>query len=136
MRNGSGAQRQHDRGQEQAGEPEAQEGSRESGPAQTAGVVSLAGVALRLTLARLTPFGVAPGPRAVGEGTDLRGAHAAVHGRGSLSSSERRARLRSFCCEVVVRSPRVRSTTPRTMSVMRRRLPVRASGKSIVTSRP
>ncbi len=40
----------------------------------------------------------------------------------------------SFSCRAaIVRSPRVRSRTPRTMSVVRRKPPVSASGKSIVT---
>jgi len=54
----------------------------------------------------------------------------------SFSSTDCSAR-RSFCCWMfVVRSPRVRSVTPRTRSVVRLRFPVIASGKSMVTSRP
>ena len=42
----------------------------------------------------------------------------------------------SFSCRAaIVRSPRVRSKTPRTISVVRRKPPVSASGKSIVTRR-
>ena len=48
------------------------------------------------------------------------------------------SRARSSACwrTVTVTSPRVRSRTPRTMSVVRRRPLVTASGKSTVTSRP
>ena len=37
------------------------------------------------------------------------------------------------CRAAIVKSPRVRSKTPRTISVVRRKPPVSASGKSIVT---
>jgi hypothetical protein len=54
----------------------------------------------------------------------------------SFFSTALSADLSACCCRLVVRSPRVRSVTPRTISVIRRRLPVMASGKSIVTSKP
>jgi hypothetical protein len=57
-------------------------------------------------------------------------------GRWSFSSTALRATFSSCCWKLVVMSPRVRSVTPRTMSVVRRRLPVMASGKSTVTSNP
>ena len=51
------------------------------------------------------------------------------------SSWARRCSSR-LCCREMVKSPRVRSRTPRMASVLRRRPPVMASGKSTVTSIP
>ena len=49
-------------------------------------------------------------------------------------SARRRSRRR--CCKEMVKSPRVRSKTPRMASVLRRNPPVTASGKSTVTNIP
>ncbi len=73
-----------------------------------------------------------PGPVAVDVFADL--ARPDYAPRFPTPASNSFSRSSSFSCRhAIVRSPRVRSNTPRTISVVRRRPPVSASGKSIVT---